>query len=78
MDKQLHELAFSIQQKEELMEELARNEFEAKHLSAQYENRMLELEAEVHRHHLLMVCLIFSLAQNLPTSIDPHKSIVIA
>jgi hypothetical protein len=59
MDKQLHELAFSIQQKEELIEELARNESEAKHLTAQYESRMLELEAEVHRHHLLLVCLFF-------------------
>ena len=59
MDKQLHELAFSIQQKEELIQELARNESEAKHLTAQYEARMLELEAEVHRHHLLLVCLQF-------------------
>jgi DNA repair exonuclease SbcCD ATPase subunit len=47
MDKQLHELSFSIQQKEELIQELARNEAEAKHLTQQYESRMLELEAEV-------------------------------
>ncbi|XP_024371268.1 uncharacterized protein [Physcomitrium patens] len=55
MDKQLHELAFSIQQKEELIEELAKNESETKHLTVQYESRMLELEAEVHRHHLLLM-----------------------
>lgn len=47
MDKQLQELALSIQQKEELIQELARNEAEAKHLTHQYETRMLELEAEV-------------------------------
>jgi hypothetical protein len=76
MDKQLHELAFSIQQKEELIEVLARNESEAKHLTAQYENRMLKLAAEVHHHHLLLVCLIL-LAQNLSTSTGPQKSIVI-
>ncbi|KAH8967205.1 hypothetical protein BDL97_03G066500 [Sphagnum fallax] len=49
MDKQLHELSFSIQQKEELIQELARNEAEAKHLTQQYESRMLELEAEMRR-----------------------------
>ncbi|BBN17879.1 hypothetical protein Mp_7g17660 [Marchantia polymorpha subsp. ruderalis] len=49
MDKQLHELALSIQQKEELIQELARNEAEAKHLTLQYESRMLELEAEMRR-----------------------------
>lgn len=63
MDKQLHELAFSIQQKEELIEELAKNESETKHLTVQYESRMLELEAEVHRHHLLLVCLVSILKQ---------------
>jgi hypothetical protein len=32
MDKQLHELSFTIKQKEELIQELACNEIEAKHL----------------------------------------------
>ena len=73
MDKQLHELSFSIQQKEEQMKELTQNESEANQLTAQYESRIVELEAEVHRHHLLLVCLFFFsiLKMDLSTSLWP-------
>lgn len=64
MDKQLHELALSIQQKEELIQELARNEAEAKHLTLQYESRMLELEAEV--IEILYLMQIIMLPKLLP------------
>jgi hypothetical protein len=47
MSRQLRELEYSISRKEELIADLARNEEEARALSARYEARMRALEAEV-------------------------------
>jgi hypothetical protein len=49
MSRQLRELEYSISRKEELIQDLARNEEEARALSARYEARMRALEAEVTR-----------------------------
>jgi hypothetical protein len=49
MSRQLRELEYSISRKEELIQDLARNEEEARALSARYEARMRALEAEVQR-----------------------------
>eukprot|EP00898_Chlorokybus_atmophyticus_P004331 jgi/Chlat1/489/Chrsp103S01091 len=47
MEKQLRDLSFNITQKESLIQDLTKNELEAKLLSQQYEARMRELEQEV-------------------------------